>query len=45
MRRNVVAEFGGDYRKLWAWYVEQDRQAAEQEAESQEAGKQSRPAA
>ena len=45
MRRNVLAEYGGDYRKLWASYVELDRQAAEQEAESGPAGKRERPAA
>lgn len=45
MRRNVVAEFGGDYRKLWAWYVEQDQQAAEREAAVPTAEKQKRPAA
>jgi hypothetical protein len=45
MRRNVLAEYGGDYRKLWASYVELDRQAAEQEAELPTAEKQERPAA
>lgn len=45
MRRNVLAEYGGDYRKLWQSYVELDRQAAEQEVESDPAGKQERPAA
>lgn len=45
MRRNVLAEYGGDYRKLWASYVEHDRQAAEQEAALPSAGKQKRPAA
>jgi hypothetical protein len=45
MRRAVLAEHGDDYRKLWAWYVEQDRQAAEQEANLNRAGKQKRPAA
>jgi hypothetical protein len=45
MRRNVLAEYGGDYRKLWASYVEHDRQAAEQEAPSPIAEKQERPAA
>lgn len=45
MRRNVLAEYGGDYRKLWASYVEHDRQAAEQEAALSTAEKQKRPAA
>jgi hypothetical protein len=45
MRRNVLAEYGGDYRKLWASYVEHDRQAAEQEAALPTPGKQKRPAA
>lgn len=45
MRRAVLAEHGNDYRKLWAWYVEQDRQAAEHEAHVNGAGKQKRPAA
>lgn len=45
MRRNVLAEYGGDYRKLWASYVELDRQAAEQEAALPTSGKQKRPAA
>jgi hypothetical protein len=45
MRRNVLAEYGGDYRKLWESYVELDRQAAEQEAALPTAGKQKRPAA
>jgi hypothetical protein len=45
MRRSVLAEYGGDYRKLWASYVELDREAAEQEAESPSAEKRKRPAA
>lgn len=45
MRRNVLAEYGGDYRKLWQSYVDLDREAAEQEAESDPAGKRERPAA
>jgi hypothetical protein len=45
MRRNVLAEYGGDYRKLWASYVEEDRQAAEREAALPTAEKQERPAA
>jgi hypothetical protein len=45
MRRNVLAEHGNDYRKLWAWYVEQDQQAAEREAAVSTAEKQKRPAA
>ena len=45
MRRNVLAEYGGDYLKLWQSYVELDRQATEQEAESDPAGKRERPAA
>jgi hypothetical protein len=45
MRRAVLAEHGNDYRKLWAWYVEQDQQAAEHEARVNGAGKQKRPAA
>ena len=45
MRRSVLAEYGGDYRKLWQSYVDLDRQAAEQEAGSRSAEKQERPAA
>lgn len=45
MRRSVLAEFGGDYCKLWQSYVELDRQAAEQEAALPTAEKQERPAA
>ncbi|HEX6371245.1 MAG TPA: hypothetical protein VF006_20170 [Longimicrobium sp.] len=45
MRRSVLAEHGNDYHKLWEWYVELDRQAAEQEAGARLDGKQERPAA
>jgi hypothetical protein len=45
MRRNALAEYGGDYRKLWASYVEHDREAAAEEAALSTAGKQKRPAA
>lgn len=45
MRRNVLAEYGGDYRKLWQSYVELDREAADQEAALPTPEKQERPAA
>lgn len=45
MRRDVRAEYGGDYHKLWTSYVELDRRVAEQEAEQLAAVKQTRPAA
>ncbi len=45
MRRSVLAEYGGDYRKLWQSYIDLDRQAAEQEASSRAPEKQERPAA
>lgn len=45
MRRNLLAEHGNDYRKLWASYAELDRQAAEQETGSRPMEKQKRPAA
>jgi hypothetical protein len=45
MRRNVLAEYGGDYQKLWQSYIDLDREAAEQEAASSAAEKQKRSAA
>jgi hypothetical protein len=44
-RREILAEHGNDYRKVWEWYVELDRQAAEQEVSSRTPEKQERPAA
>jgi hypothetical protein len=45
MRRNVLAEYGGDYQKLWQSYIDLDREGAEQEAASSTAEKQKRSAA
>jgi hypothetical protein len=40
MRRNVVAEYGGDYRKLWESYIELDRQRAAQNGVAENGAKQ-----
>src|SRR5688500_4299370 len=40
MRRRVLAEHGGDYRKLWASYVELGKQRAAQNGVSAECAEQ-----
>ena len=43
IRREIMAEHGGDWRKVLRWYVEQDKRFAEQNPDARFVEKPTRP--